>query len=289
MTSQKEKGIALIPVLVIALFVTALVLADNLKPAKSQQGYVLSSGSGSDGSDDERDDESDDDSSSDNSGSGSSDDDSDDEAEVRVETTDSGVRVRTRTEDDRERTDFYFGETKLRIETRDGQTKVKIEEEDGDENEIEIEDEDEVEFDKEAMTGAVRVSTNQNRFIIRHREIEARTNFPVSVDLETSELIITTPAGEKRVAILPQQAVDNMLAANLFSKVSLDDSGESEVELTTLEDGSVVYEAHGTSTEKLFGLFNVSIENVGTVDAQTGQVLGFSRNFLNQLLSTLSF
>src|SRR3990167_5176005 len=61
-------------------------------------------------------------------------------------------------------------------------------------------------------------SSGSASLVIRNK-IFAQTHFPLMVNLETNELIVTTPKGTKTVTILPDKAVENMLAANVLDQL----------------------------------------------------------------------
>lgn len=158
--------------------------------------------------------------------------------------------------------------------------------------------------------------------IIRNR-IAARTSFPLSVNLDTNELIVTTPAGEKIVTVLPDKAVENMLAGNVLDQIggkgalnwiesSVESSPsaeeatpassfestatgtltegeeEAEIELTQTSDGTIAYEIPGIKKKKLFGLFDVTLDRVAIVSAETGELLGTRESLLQRVINLLS-
>lgn len=55
-------------------------------------------------------------------------------------------------------------------------------------------------------------------YVIRNR-VAAKTNFPLTVNLETNELMVTTSKGTKIVTVLPDKAVANMLAAKVLDQL----------------------------------------------------------------------
>lgn len=61
-------------------------------------------------------------------------------------------------------------------------------------------------------------SKNNSSYVIRNK-IAAQTHFPLQVNLLTNELIVTTPKGAKIVTILPDAAVQHMLAANVLDEI----------------------------------------------------------------------
>jgi len=76
----------------------------------------------------------------------------------------------------------------------------------------------EITIDKAADTDTVTLTSSKSASQIIRNKIAAQTHFPLMVNLETNELIVTTPKGEKVVTILPDQAVAHMLAANVLDQ-----------------------------------------------------------------------
>ena len=313
-SSARKKSLGLIqisPLLVIALLVAGFLAFSSKGNAgldaprfvlKSEdEGSSGSSGSGSSNSEPDGDDNSSSGSdSSGSSGSGSGD------TEIRTEVRyPSGVRVRTREEEGRMRLDIYEGGRKLRIETKDGVTVVKVENEEEEEIE-EIELDEDGGLDVEATGGArIEIRTRQNRILLKQGLVIAQTNFPVSVDQETGELTITTPQGTRVVAILPEQAVENMLASNVIDRIlaalpprtplaSPEATGEAELEGAQAieleeENGEVVYVIEGASEERFLGLFGVLVPKTIVVSTQTGELLQIRQPLISRILDLLSF
>ena len=227
----------------------------------------------------------------------------DDDFESELELGD--VTVKTKREDNgRERVDVYRGNTKVRFETRNGHTTIKVE----DEDEEDFDEEDEVEIED---GNEIRVRTRDGKFLLERNRVAARTNFPLTVDTKTNELIVTTPSGVKRVAVLPDSVIAKMIAQG-FIDVASSPSGdteptptgvegeptvtlsptptesiENEVELVE-EDGELAYQVEGDKTEKLLGLWNVSIRKRLIVSATTGELLDTRESFFNRILDLLS-
>jgi hypothetical protein len=63
------------------------------------------------------------------------------------------------------------------------------------------------------------IRSNENASLVIRNKIVTQTHFPLMVNLETNELIVTTPKGQKIVTVLPDKAVENMLAANVLSQL----------------------------------------------------------------------
>lgn len=77
----------------------------------------------------------------------------------------------------------------------------------------------ELEIEEPESKRNVKVRSAGNAFMVIRDKVAAKTNFPLMVNLETNELIVTTPKGSKIVTVLPDQAVKNMLAANVLDQL----------------------------------------------------------------------
>ena len=108
---------------------------------------------------------------------------------------------------------------KLEIETENDKVKIKIEGEDGEEYEYESEETEELEIEEAEYKHKVKIRSKNNAAYVIQNKLAARTNFPLQVNLETNELIVTTPKGSKVVTVLPDKAVENMLAANVLDQL----------------------------------------------------------------------
>ncbi|MBI3251512.1 MAG: hypothetical protein HYZ62_01215, partial [Candidatus Andersenbacteria bacterium] len=82
-----------------------------------------------------------------------------------------------------------------------------------------LEDETEDEIVVEERADLLRIRALQSKAIVERLNVQALTDLPLSVDLNTNILTVTTPAGEKQVTVLPDQAVQNMLAANAIDRL----------------------------------------------------------------------
>src|SRR3989339_856770 len=131
--------------------------------------------------------------------------------ETEIETQD-GQKIKTKIEDD--------GTTKVEIEQDD--LKIKYEVKNGEINSVEddeVESEEESEIEDEIEDNEVELSTERERHTVRLNGVTARTNFPLSIDVATNELIVATKDGPKEVTVLPDQAVLNLLATGIVDEV----------------------------------------------------------------------
>jgi len=226
-----------------------------------------------------------------------------DESGIRVKTEpekteikiSESERIRARTKDGRTRIDITSGGVKTRLEYRDDRVIVKAEIEDGTENELE--DDTIFKIDDRLEASGIKIATNgAEGFIIHRGNAGAVTEFPLSIDLATNTLSVNTPAGEKQVDVLPDQAIENLLTANVINNlVKTQALNASEIEnidqIVTLGEnqGELVYQIQGISNQKLLGFIPVVIERTVTVSAEDGGVVQAQEPLLDRILDVISF
>lgn len=241
-----------------------------------------------------------------------SDDDSDSSEEVRVETKTSPEkqktevrfseeeRIKTRIEDDKARIEVRSGGVKVRYELKDGQLVVKVENEEG--KGLELEDEEiekiEDEVEEELEDDGIKIATAAGKLAVIKNRFGASTNFPLSINPATNELIITTPAGQRTVTILPDQAVQNMLAANVISRLGsqaiVDAALENQVASASaiialgVRNNAPIYEIPGIRDFRLLGFIPVSAPVTAIVSAETGKLVTAEQPLLTRIVDLLS-
>lgn len=209
-----------------------------------------------------------------------------------------GERIRTRTKDGRTRIDITSGRVKTRLEIRDDRVVVKAEQEDG--TEVELEDNTLLKIDERLGASGIKIATaGAERFVIQRGATGAVTNFPLSIDLATNTLTVNTPSGEKTVTVLPDQAVRNLIAANVVNRlggqaiVDAVKTGNlasiSQLILLGEQNGVPVYEINGISDQRLLGFIPIAIKKTVTVSAETGTVVSTQQSLGNRILDLLAF
>jgi hypothetical protein len=94
----------------------------------------------------------------------------------------------------------------------------------------------------------VTIRSHDQALVVITNKIAAQTHFPLMVNPETNELIVTTPAGQKVVTILPDKAVQHMLAANVLDVIG-GKGGLRWLEYQKQASGSGTLTPKPTSTE----------------------------------------
>lgn len=326
---MRQKGLIHIPILILLITGVAIGTAFlvNQNPNQDVKGTLIahedsdddsdssgSSGRGSSGSGSSGSSKSDDDKSS-SSGSGSSGSTSNQTTlpeGVRFETKTSAEkqkteirfseeeRIKTKVEKDKARIEVRSGGVKVRYELKDGQLVVKVENEAGEELELEDEEieqiEDEVE--EELEDDGIKIASAAGKLAVVKNKFAASTNFPLSINPDTNELIVTTPAGQKVVTILPDQAVQNMLATNVISRLGtqaiVDAALQNQVASASaiialgVRNNVPIYEIPGIRDFRLLGFIPVSAPVTAVVSAETGKLVTAEQPLLTRIVDLLS-
>lgn len=220
--------------------------------------------------------------------------------ESEIETAE-GLKIKTKTEDDgTTKVEIENGTVKLKYRVENGQLVLKAEDENGEEVELEDSELKELEdsVDDEMGDDDLKLaSTTDDKLSVTRNQIKAITDFPLSIDVETRELVVTTPDGQKIVTVLPDQAVDNLLATGIISKLETPptdtttqtqpDALTGEVKIET-RNNEVVYRINGVKTHRILGFIPVNTQTTAFVSADSGNVVAQERSLLTSFVDFLS-
>ncbi len=218
--------------------------------------------------------------------------------ETETETAD-GQKIKTKIEDDgTTKIEIEHGDLKIKYEMKNGQMVQKIEDEEG--NEVELNEKEtktlEDKLKNDLNDDDMFIASNTAQPTIVRNNIAATTEFPLSIDVGTNRLILTTPSGQKTVSILPDQAVKNLLATGLVNSISSTAKGATAEEAKNLNgvvelkvrNGEPVYDIEGTKQFKLFAIVPVDQPVRAIISAETGKVLATQKSFLANFIDLLS-
>lgn len=137
----------------------------------------------------------------------------------------------------------------------------------------------------------ISISSSDGEMEVSHNGLKVRTHFPLSVNPTTGQLTVTTPAGVKTVAVLPDDAIKNMLANGFLTNVASGSATatQSGIYQLAMHNGEPVYQISGDKTQRLFGLFPVTTPRTIYVSTQNGQPVAQTQSWLAQLVGFLSF
>jgi len=219
-----------------------------------------------------------------------------DKEETEIETRD-GQKIKTKVEDDgTTKIEVENGSVKLKYVIENGVAVVKAENEDGEEVELEEDELEEMEneLEQELEDEGIQITTSSGRPVFIRNSVGASTDFPLSVDTVTRQLIITTPQGQKIITILPDEAVKNVIGTGIVNVVDTSDgnlpegSFSEDVVKLTVRDDEAVYEVRGTKKQKLFGFIPVTTSKKVIVSAETGAPLLHEQSVLANITDFLS-
>lgn len=220
--------------------------------------------------------------------------------ETEIKTAD-GQKIKTTIEDDgTTKIEIKNGTVKLKYRVENGKLVLKVENDEGEEVEIEDDELEELEdaVEDELDDDDVKLApTTNNKLAVTKNQVAAVTDFPLSINVETRELIVTTPAGQKVVAILPDQAVENLLATGIINRVEtppadtiIQDQLGTLTGVVRLEirNGEIVYSVDGVKTHRMFGFIPVNTPTTAFVSADNGTVVAQERSIIANIVDILS-
>ncbi len=184
-------------------------------------------------------------------------------------------------------TQFHLeqGNSSIEISSEGGKLSIKAKEENG--TEVQLQENSLDKINEALKNEDIGIATSSGKgLLIRKGQFEAETHFPVSINPTTNQLTVTTPAGVKTVAVLPDEAVNNLLKQKYIDSVA-SSSANTGIVLGLLNN-EPAFQIQGVDNRNLFGLFPISVDKTSYVSAQNGQVLKVNQTFLSQLLSFLS-
>lgn len=188
-------------------------------------------------------------------------------------------------------------DSRLKYEIKDDQLKVRLKTKSddrlGDERENEVEDKVLEQAEKELGQEDLKVATAPGQFALVSKNVGAITPFPLTVDLKKRSLTVTTPSGTKTVTVLPDQAINNLLASKVITDVnSVPATGElasiNRLVEMELRNGVLSYRFKGVKKHHLFGLVPINTQVESFVSAENGQVTETTESLLGRLLNRIA-
>lgn len=218
-----------------------------------------------------------------------------DEDKVKTEVRfGEGEKIKTRIEEGRTRIDVYSGGIKVRYEIRDGRVIVKAETEEGEE----VAEQELFKIEDRLDKNDIKVATEGAKLLVTRNNVGALSNFPLQLDLNTNALIASTPAGSKTLTTLPDQAVQNLLVANVISRLDPailqlaaqqgDVTSVSGVIALGERNGVLAYEIAGLRDFRLLGFIPITTPVTVFVSAETGQTVAQEQPLLSTIVDLLS-
>lgn len=120
------------------------------------------------------------------------------------------------------------------------------------------------------------------KLIVEEQNIGAETNFPLTFDKATGQLIVTTPNGPRIIRVLPSRA--SLIAKNAGIQNEID---KIEIQRSSIQgtNEDVVLKLTGKKTGSILGLIDINAPVETEIGAQTGKVININEPFWLKLLS----
>lgn len=127
----------------------------------------------------------------------------------------------------------------------------------------------------------------------KHVDIEkegaaVRTQLPVGVDVNTSNLVIKTPNQEIETPHTPDKVLETLKQNKVVDELSKNQAGSPESTLV-MQGQNPVYEIKGVKKARFLGVIPVDINKDVQVSAQNGNVLNTTQDFVSRFLELFSF
>lgn len=224
---------------------------------------------------------------------------------IKTKNEQTGFESGTEVEAGKEKTKIKLSNVKVEIDQEGDKLVTNFKDENGKEIDLEATEEAEVldSLDKKLKDDDIKIASGSAELGFTQKGRRVRTNFPLSVNPTTGQLFVTTASGTKIVAILPQQAIENMIEAGVLTRTEEpqsppppDSSGSAQI--TTANNASIeltelnnqpAYAINGIKTKNVFGFIPVDLKIKTFVSASDGNLLAMQESLLTRILSFISF
>jgi hypothetical protein len=128
-----------------------------------------------------------------------------------------------------------------------------------------------IEVEARPETSRIRIGNDGEKFSIEQNGYIVKTAFPIEVDSKTSKLSVVATSGIRFIAVLPNEAVENVYRANIINEV--DRSSGSKIELLEDGRGELKYNISGERLINILNVHTIKIPVIADVSALSGKVL----------------
>ncbi|MCL4360638.1 hypothetical protein M1555_05315 [Patescibacteria group bacterium] len=200
-----------------------------------------------------------------------------------------GTTLQTNVEDN--------GGVQFHFQAQNGEVQLEAQDAGGNTLKTRTQERERTRLEQELQDKGIDVSSSDGELMIHKANVGAVSHFPLSVDPLTNSLVVTTPAGQKTVTVLPDAAVQNLLSRGIMpvasgsatmSGTTAGGTPPSPIALT-LHNNELVYQVEAQQQHRLFGFIPVTMPTTAYVSAENGQVVSETNSLLSQLVGLLSF
>lgn len=170
----------------------------------------------------------------------------------------------------------YLASSEVVLENKSGEVSI---------NDVDISnlEGDIVEFEKEVVPERVKILAENDKFLIQQRGISAETNYPIKISEEEENIVLSTETGERYLAVLPYEALLQVVRANYIKDIGED----GKIFIVEREEGELAYKIVGEKKFSIFKFVDVPVEINTYVSALTGNILEVDQPTWSRILNFL--
>jgi hypothetical protein len=127
-----------------------------------------------------------------------------------------------------------------------------------------------IEVEQTQKAKRLAISHEDDKFLIMQQGTTAQTPYEIIVDAKLKHVSLQTPTGVRFITVLPAEAVESVIKANLIDKVVGD---QERIDLTEGASGELEYQMNGSKNINLFNLVDITAPIKISVSATNGEVL----------------
>lgn len=150
----------------------------------------------------------------------------------------------------------------------------------------ELDKSEETDVEMETEHGLVSFKNSKDGGLdINQGGVSAQTDLPLNIDPKTKTVSIDNNGDSLELKTLPEDALKSISNGQVLDSSP---SGTPDKLQIAVENGKLIYKINDNKSEKMFGLFSISIPKEVTLSGDTGQVLEIKQSVLSKILDFLS-
>lgn len=138
-----------------------------------------------------------------------------------------------------------------------------------------------IQIEERPTVQTMTLGVDNNAFTLLQKNIKAVTEFPVSVDPKTAEVVLKTPSGDRFVSIFPSEAAETVLRTKLLNTIA-----NNEIRIVE-ENQELQYQVTGEKVFIFLNTFEYSVPVSTRLSASTGEILSIEAPLWYKLLGFL--
>jgi len=161
-------------------------------------------------------------------------------------------------------------DTVIMLEKNDGKLSLKVTG-GNTPREIDVTDinQDIIEIEQGNEPQKIKILASGEDFVISQKGVFAQTSYPIQINPKSHELSVQTPSGLRYIAVLPHEAVENAVKANVLNVLS---SG-GKIILSEDQKGELEYTITGERVVNILKLIEFTVPVDTSVSASNGRIL----------------